>query len=67
MFRVITTYRTGGPYPVVEKGPWHPDRQNAETWADRLRTLGYVVRIESQFNAISEDNSSLADALASMA
>lgn len=67
MFRVITTYRNGGTHPVIERGPWHPNRDNAELWAELLRGAGYVVRIESQFNAVSEDNSALADALASMA
>lgn len=67
MFRVVTTHRTGGTHPVVEKGPWHTSRNNAELWADMLRTVGYVVRIESQEDTISDDPSALATALASMA
>ncbi len=68
MFRVISSYRNTGPRPVVEKGPWHPDRETAEAWADCLRHLGYVTTLESQFGgAAPPGNNELASALASMA
>ena len=68
MFRVISSYRNGGPRPVVEKGPWHPDRASAEAWADILRMLGYVTTLESQFGGAGQaSNEELASALASMA
>lgn len=67
MFRVITTYRNGIARPIVEKGPWHPSRQHTEYWAERLQQAGYIVEIESQGSAVSNDHSDLAAALASMA
>ncbi|HLO65355.1 MAG TPA: hypothetical protein VK165_20525 [Azonexus sp.] len=67
MFRVITTYRNGIARPIVEKGPWHPSRQHTEYWAEQLQQAGYIVEIESQGSAASNDHSDLAAALASMA
>ncbi len=67
MYRVVTTYRNGTDRPIVERGPWHPARQDAEHWAELLRQSGYVVSIESQRGHVAEDNSDLASALASMA
>lgn len=70
MFRVVTQYsRPGGKRPIIEKGPWHPTKGNAQQWADLLRDVGYVVRLESQTGSLEEtsDHSDLAAALASMA
>lgn len=71
MFRVVTQYRDqGSPRPVVETGPWHESRQFAEEWAERLRTMGYVVHIQTQGKgamAEQDDNHMLAAALANMA
>lgn len=70
MYRVITTYRNGSTHPVVEKGPWHPDRYTAEQWAEELRSAGYHVRVETQRTAGDDhagSNDELANALASMA
>lgn len=67
MYRLITTYRCHAARPVIERGPWHTSRKDAELWADMLRDVGYGVVIETQHGAVQEDNSALADALASMA
>lgn len=71
MYRVVTQYRDQGSVrPVVEYGPWHESRQFAEAWAERLRSMGYVVHVQSQAgNAMAEqdDNQMLAAALANMA
>lgn len=70
MYRVVTRYRNQSPRPVVERGPWHETRQQAEQWADLLREHGYETWVENQ-NGLSslpaDDNHALADALASMA
>ena len=67
MYRVITTYHNGSTRPIVEPGPWHPARKDAELWADLLSNAGYRVEIESQHGRIDSDNSDLAAALSSMA
>ncbi|MBS1144771.1 MAG: hypothetical protein H6R14_2177 [Proteobacteria bacterium] len=70
MYRVKTTYRNGTARPIIEHGPWHPARKDAEFWAEVLLNAGYAVEIESQHGKIEEgggDNNDLAAALASMA
>lgn len=68
MYRVVTTHRVAGAKrPIVEHGPWHPTQDGAKYWADVLNGSGYVTKIESQRGEVKEDNSALADALASMA
>lgn len=74
MYRVVTKYRDRGrARPIVERGPWHASRQTAEYWADVMRQLGYIALVETQQGANlgsaaeDDDNSALADALASMA
>lgn len=68
MYRVKTTYRNRGSDPIIEHGPWHDSRKNAEYWAEQLRLAGYAVSIESQsIKSDSNDNADFAAALASMA
>jgi hypothetical protein len=69
VYRVKTTYRNGTSRPIIEHGPWHPAREDAEHWAETLRGFGYVVSIESQHGKIEDkdDNADLAAALAGMA
>lgn len=75
MYRVVTKYRNGSTRPVVERGPWHPDRKSAESWARALREHGYVAHIEAQggindaglAGPAPDDNSDLMAALSSMA
>ncbi len=70
MYRVVTTYRNGTARPIVEAGPWHPSRKDAELWAELLRASGYHVSIESQHVKLQDgddDSSDLAAALANMA
>ena len=45
MYRLITTYRCHAARPVIERGPWHSSRKDAELWADMLREVGYGVEI----------------------
>ena len=74
MYRVVTKYRHGTARPVVERGPWHPNRKSADDWARILREHGYVAHVESQGGLIdagmaggASDNSDLMAALSSMA
>ncbi len=70
MYRVVTTYRNGSTHPIIERGPWHPSRHDAEFWAEQLREAGYAVNIESQRVGGADgadDHAELASALASMA
>jgi hypothetical protein len=71
MYRVKTTYRSGIDRPIIEHGPWHESRKDAEHWAELLRASGYTVSIESQNihtgGGGDDDNSDLAAALAGMA
>lgn len=75
MYRVVTKYRNGTARPVVERGPWHPNRKSADDWARILREHGYVTHVESQGGLIdagltggsASDNSELMAALSSMA
>lgn len=67
MYRVVTTYRNGSSHPVIERGPWHPTRHDAEFWAGQLQAAGYAVAIESQHVAAADENAQLASALSSMA
>jgi hypothetical protein len=69
MYRVKTTYRNGTDRPIIEYGPWHDSRKNAEHWAELLGAAGYVTSIETQNvgSNMGDDNSDLAAALAGMA
>lgn len=69
MYRVKTIYRNGTDRPIIERGPWHDSRKDAEHWAEQLRAAGYAVSIESQNikSGGDDDNSDLAAALAGMA
>jgi hypothetical protein len=69
VYRVKTIYRNGTDRPIIERGPWHDLRKDAEHWAEQLRAAGYVVSIESQNirSGGDDDNSDLAAALAGMA
>lgn len=70
MYRVKTIYRNGTDRPIIERGPWHDSRKDAEHWAELLGAAGYAVSIESQnikSGGDDNDNSDLAAALASMA
>ncbi|MBL8429024.1 MAG: hypothetical protein JNJ95_03900 [Dechloromonas sp.] len=69
MYRVRTIYRSGTDRPIVEHGPWHESRKDAERWAEMLRAAGYGVSIESQSIKIDSggENDDLAAALAGMA
>jgi len=54
---------------VVELGPWHVARADAELWADMLGECGYHTEVESQRGGWQphEQDNELADALSSMA
>ena len=69
MHRVITKFRDRHGQVIVERGPWHPSREEAEHWADLLRTFGYQTQVESHGNhqGGADDNAELAKALSSMA
>ncbi len=66
MHRVVTKYKNQQGQLVVEYGPWHSRRADAEAWADTLRAHRYQVEIESLHN-FDPAASDLAQALSSMA
>lgn len=69
MYRVVTDIRDHRQNRLLERGPWHPHRDDAERWADILGAMGYKVKIEKMHGAISETahDDDLAAALSSMA
>ncbi|HJW26804.1 MAG TPA: hypothetical protein VJ576_18040 [Rhodocyclaceae bacterium] len=69
MHRVITKFRDRHGQVIIERGPWHPSREDAERWADLLRSFGYQVQVESHGNQLGggADHQDLAKALSSMA
>lgn len=71
MHRVITKRFDHLGHWIVESGPWHVSRNDAEHWADILRQLGYHARVESQHalldNDGAADNDDLHNALMNMA
>lgn len=71
MHRVVTDIRDHRGNRILERGPWHIKQESAEFWADTLRGLGYKVTIERMdggaLSSAGEADTSLADALASMA
>lgn len=54
---------------VVEAGPWHVSRSNAENWVEILRYMGYQARVESIHGGqvIGQDDDDLQQALSHMA
>ncbi len=68
MHRVVTKYKDRFRNVVIERGPWHPSREEADRWAGLLRAAGYQVEVESRGGEESgASNADLASALASMA
>lgn len=69
MYRVVTKRFDHRDRWIIEAGPWHTSRNDAEHWAEILRGLGYNAQIEGMHGQIADgyDNSALSDALASMA
>jgi hypothetical protein len=64
----VTKYRDHRNQWIVELGPWHVSRGDADNWAESLQGLGYVIQIESSHGDNgSNDNDDLKDALSSMA
>lgn len=55
MYRVVTDVRDHRGNRIPDPGPWLKSENEAEFWADFLRTLGYQVRIEKLSGGISED------------
>lgn len=54
---------------IVEAGPWHASRSNAENWAEILRYMGYSAQVESIHGNIpgGSDDDDLRKALSGMA
>lgn len=46
MYRVVTFISDQNGNRKVDPGPWLASQNEAEHWADHLRTLGYRVEIE---------------------
>lgn len=67
MHRVITKFRDRHGQVIIEKGPWHPSRDEAERWAEILRDRGYQVELESHGAGAGASDHDLAQALSSMA
>lgn len=69
MHRVVTKYFDHRGNWIIDSGPWHISREDAENWASILRHLGYAATIETQGGKILEahEHDDLKEALASMA
>jgi len=67
--RVVTDIRDHRGQRILEAGPWHVSRDNAENWAKILRDLGYNAYVERMDGTISggQTDDALAHALAGMA
>lgn len=52
---------------LIEAGPWLASYSAAEDWAEQLRRMGYIARIDSMAQPLGDDDFDLHDALASMA
>lgn len=69
MYRVVTKRFDHRDKWIVEPGPWHTARHDAEQWAETFRALGYNAEVEGMRGQVSDgyDNDALSDALANMA
>lgn len=69
MFRVLTKRFDHRDRWIVEAGPWHDKREDAEYWAELLRNIGYSVEVDAQHGLVAGPggNDDLMDALSSMA
>ncbi len=69
MFRVLTKRFDHRDRWIVEAGPWHEKRKDAEYWAELLRNVGYSVEVDAQHGLVSgpDENDDLMNALSSMA
>lgn len=69
MYRVVTKYLDRRRHWIVEHGPWHESRSDAEHWAEMLRWHGYQSEVEGQHGLIADQHGdhALHDALANMA
>lgn len=69
MHRVVTDIRDHRGNRILELGPWLVSPDDAENWAEILRSLGYKAYVERMNGSISGGgvDTSLGDALASMA
>jgi len=67
--RVVTDIRDHRGNRHLEPGPWLVSKDDAESWAEILRNLGYKAYVERMSGSIAGGGSDdgLANALASMA
>jgi len=67
--RVVTDTRDHRGNRILEPGPWLVSKDDAEHWAEILRTMGYKAHVERMNGDISggQSDNALASALASMA
>ena len=69
MYRVVTDIRNHRGQRVLEPGPWHPKKEDAEHWIEVLQALGYKTHIERMNGNIAGGaaDDGLAHALENMA
>jgi len=70
VYRVVTDIRNHRGNRLLEAGPWLIAKEDAESWAEILRNLGYKAHIERMNGAAlsgGQSDNALADALSSMA
>lgn len=53
MHRVVTKRRDHRGNWIVEAGPWHVSRSDAENWAVILRHVGYNAQVETLHGPVS--------------
>lgn len=69
MHRVVTDTRDHRGNRILEAGPWHATKEDAEHWAEVLRAIGYKVHVERMNGELGGGpaDDALAHALSSMA
>ena len=69
MYRVVVKRINHRGIRIIEPGPWHATRPDAEFWAKLLGDYGYHVEVESQRGALPshDPDDELRNALSSMA
>ena len=46
MYRVVTFTKDRDGNRIIDPGPWLKSQNEAEYWADHLRTMGYRAEVE---------------------
>lgn len=67
MYRVVSKCLDHRGRWLIEAGPWLASYDAAADWAEQLRRMGYIARVDSMAQPLASDDFDLHDALANMA